>query len=175
MKLIRSLKWVEYRKYIKLKRKLLYVTERGSTKLKPSCLFLNFSRSPLFHFPIPKKMTPRMWLWIRVILLTNEDALDCCELSAVLYDFRVLQLFGLICLLSTDVILYLSQILTLQLLLMFMHVWLQGHNIVLMSNHQTEADPAVIALLLEATNPSIAENMVNLSFYSELIQKTCLH
>ncbi|XP_021887190.1 glycerol-3-phosphate acyltransferase, chloroplastic isoform X2 [Carica papaya] len=35
----------------------------------------------------------------------------------------------------------------------------QGHNIVLMSNHQTEADPAVIALLLEATNPSIAENM----------------
>jgi hypothetical protein len=38
---------------------------------------------------------------------------------------------------------------------------LQGHNIVLMSNHQTEADPAIIALLLEATNPQIAENMVN--------------
>ncbi|KAK3026702.1 hypothetical protein RJ639_041549 [Escallonia herrerae] len=35
----------------------------------------------------------------------------------------------------------------------------QGHNIVLISNHQTEADPAVIALLLEATNPHIAENM----------------
>ncbi|XP_074264660.1 glycerol-3-phosphate acyltransferase, chloroplastic-like isoform X2 [Silene latifolia] len=35
----------------------------------------------------------------------------------------------------------------------------QGHNIILMSNHQTEADPAVIALLLEGTNPEIAENM----------------
>ncbi|PON85422.1 Glycerol-3-phosphate O-acyltransferase [Trema orientale] len=35
----------------------------------------------------------------------------------------------------------------------------KGHNIVLISNHQTEADPAVIALLLEATNPHIAENM----------------
>lgn len=41
---------------------------------------------------------------------------------------------------------------------------MQGHNIVLISNHQTEADPAVIALLLESTNPLIAENMVNL-FY----------
>ncbi|CAO2819676.1 unnamed protein product [Amaranthus hypochondriacus] len=36
----------------------------------------------------------------------------------------------------------------------------QGHNIVFMSNHQTEADPAVIALLLEKTNPYIAENMI---------------
>ncbi|CBI33823.3 hypothetical protein VitviT2T_002512 [Vitis vinifera] len=36
----------------------------------------------------------------------------------------------------------------------------QGHNIVLISNHQTEADPAVIALLLESTNPLIAENMI---------------
>ncbi|KAL6985710.1 Glycerol-3-phosphate dehydrogenase [NAD(+)] [Sarracenia purpurea var. burkii] len=35
----------------------------------------------------------------------------------------------------------------------------QGHNIVLISNHQTEADPAVIALLLEATHPQIAENI----------------
>ncbi|KAL7166789.1 hypothetical protein ACSBR2_037464 [Camellia fascicularis] len=35
----------------------------------------------------------------------------------------------------------------------------QGHNIVLISNHQTEADPAVIALLLEATHPHIAENV----------------
>lgn len=35
----------------------------------------------------------------------------------------------------------------------------QGHNIVLISNHQTEADPAVIALLLEKTNPRIAENV----------------
>lgn len=35
----------------------------------------------------------------------------------------------------------------------------QGHNIVLISNHQTEADPAVIALLLENSLPHIAENM----------------
>ncbi|KAL9242667.1 hypothetical protein vseg_016649 [Gypsophila vaccaria] len=35
----------------------------------------------------------------------------------------------------------------------------EGHNVILMSNHQTEADPAVIALLLEETNPHIAENM----------------
>ncbi|XP_050232658.1 glycerol-3-phosphate acyltransferase ATS12, chloroplastic isoform X2 [Mercurialis annua] len=36
----------------------------------------------------------------------------------------------------------------------------QGHNIILMSNHQTEADPAVIALLLEKTYPRIAENLI---------------
>ncbi|KAL2901214.1 Glycerol-3-phosphate acyltransferase chloroplastic [Bienertia sinuspersici] len=36
----------------------------------------------------------------------------------------------------------------------------QGHNVILMSNHQTEADPAVIALLLEKTNSHIAENMI---------------
>ncbi|TXG54208.1 hypothetical protein EZV62_019464 [Acer yangbiense] len=36
----------------------------------------------------------------------------------------------------------------------------QGHNIVLISNHQTEADPAVISLLLESTNPHIAENLI---------------
>ncbi|XP_052171370.1 glycerol-3-phosphate acyltransferase, chloroplastic-like isoform X2 [Diospyros lotus] len=35
----------------------------------------------------------------------------------------------------------------------------QGHNIVFMSNHQTEADPAAISLLLEATHPYIAENI----------------
>ncbi|PIA58718.1 hypothetical protein AQUCO_00500570v1 [Aquilegia coerulea] len=35
----------------------------------------------------------------------------------------------------------------------------QGHNVILVSNHQTEADPAVIALLLEKTNPHIAENV----------------
>ncbi|KAA8522005.1 hypothetical protein F0562_012681 [Nyssa sinensis] len=35
----------------------------------------------------------------------------------------------------------------------------QGHNVVLISNHQTEADPAIIALLLEATNPRISENI----------------
>ncbi|XP_020582924.1 glycerol-3-phosphate acyltransferase, chloroplastic isoform X2 [Phalaenopsis equestris] len=37
---------------------------------------------------------------------------------------------------------------------------LQGHNIILFSNHQTEADPAIIALLLERTNPRIAESMI---------------
>nr|DAD17883.1 TPA_asm: hypothetical protein HUJ06_019346 [Nelumbo nucifera] len=36
----------------------------------------------------------------------------------------------------------------------------QGHNVVLISNHQTEADPVIIALLLEKTNPHIAENMI---------------
>ncbi|XP_039142074.1 glycerol-3-phosphate acyltransferase ATS12, chloroplastic isoform X5 [Dioscorea cayenensis subsp. rotundata] len=36
----------------------------------------------------------------------------------------------------------------------------QGHNIVLMSNHQTEADPAIIALLLERNFPHLAEKMV---------------
>ncbi|KAM7531031.1 hypothetical protein LguiB_034441 [Lonicera macranthoides] len=35
----------------------------------------------------------------------------------------------------------------------------QGENIIFISNHQSEADPAVIALLLEATNPHIAENV----------------
>ncbi|URD87242.1 glycerol-3-phosphate acyltransferase [Musa troglodytarum] len=36
----------------------------------------------------------------------------------------------------------------------------QGHNIVLFSNHQTEADPPLIALLLERTNPYLAEKLV---------------
>ncbi|XP_042007512.1 glycerol-3-phosphate acyltransferase, chloroplastic-like isoform X2 [Salvia splendens] len=36
----------------------------------------------------------------------------------------------------------------------------QGENIILMSNHQTEADPAVIALLLESTSSFIAENLI---------------
>ncbi|CAL1376129.1 unnamed protein product [Linum trigynum] len=40
------------------------------------------------------------------------------------------------------------------------HKLKQGHNIILISNHQTEADPAVIALLLERTNPHIAENLI---------------
>ncbi|KAK4758265.1 hypothetical protein SAY87_019566 [Trapa incisa] len=35
----------------------------------------------------------------------------------------------------------------------------QGHNVVMISNHQTEADPAVIALLLELAHPYIAENL----------------
>ncbi|XP_066387430.1 glycerol-3-phosphate acyltransferase, chloroplastic-like [Miscanthus floridulus] len=36
----------------------------------------------------------------------------------------------------------------------------RGHNVVLMSNHQSEADPAIISLLLEKTNPWISENIV---------------
>ncbi|CAN6883919.1 unnamed protein product, partial [Brassica oleracea] len=35
----------------------------------------------------------------------------------------------------------------------------QGHNVVLISNHQSEADPAVISLLLEAQCPYIGENI----------------
>lgn len=35
----------------------------------------------------------------------------------------------------------------------------QGHNIILISNHQTEADPAVIALLLENSLPRLAEDL----------------
>ncbi|KAJ8650536.1 hypothetical protein MRB53_003559 [Persea americana] len=35
----------------------------------------------------------------------------------------------------------------------------KGDNVVFISNHQTEADPAVIALLLETTTPHLAENM----------------
>ncbi|CAM6066071.1 unnamed protein product [Sphagnum tenellum] len=35
----------------------------------------------------------------------------------------------------------------------------RGENVILLSNHQTEADPAVIALLLETTHPFLAENL----------------
>ncbi|PPD81818.1 hypothetical protein GOBAR_DD21241 [Gossypium barbadense] len=36
----------------------------------------------------------------------------------------------------------------------------EGYNVVLISNHQTEADPIIISLLLEKANPHIAENML---------------
>ncbi|KAB2009897.1 hypothetical protein ES319_D10G197500v1 [Gossypium barbadense] len=36
----------------------------------------------------------------------------------------------------------------------------EGCNVVLISNHQTEADPIIISLLLEKANPHIAENML---------------
>nr|XP_043627898.1 glycerol-3-phosphate acyltransferase, chloroplastic [Erigeron canadensis] len=36
----------------------------------------------------------------------------------------------------------------------------QGDNVILISNHQSEADPAVIALLLERTNPRISESII---------------
>lgn len=35
----------------------------------------------------------------------------------------------------------------------------QGHNVVLLANHQTEADPAVMALLLESSHPYIAQSL----------------
>lgn len=41
---------------------------------------------------------------------------------------------------------------------------LQGHNVILMSNHQTEADPAIISLLLEMRLPYIAENLVKFAY-----------
>lgn len=49
----------------------------------------------------------------------------------------------------------------------------QGHNVVLMSNHQTEADPAVIALLLEKTNPHMAENMIYIAGDRVLTDPLC--
>ncbi|XP_042952403.1 glycerol-3-phosphate acyltransferase ATS12, chloroplastic-like isoform X2 [Carya illinoinensis] len=49
----------------------------------------------------------------------------------------------------------------------------QGHNIVLMSNHQTEADPAIIALLLEARYPHIAESMTYVAGDRVLIDPLC--
>ncbi|KAH7279600.1 hypothetical protein KP509_37G026000 [Ceratopteris richardii] len=36
----------------------------------------------------------------------------------------------------------------------------QGENVVLLSNHQTEADPAVMALLLEASHPYLAQKLI---------------
>lgn len=36
----------------------------------------------------------------------------------------------------------------------------QGHNVVLLANHQTEPDPQAISLLLEKTHPAFAEEMI---------------
>ncbi len=36
----------------------------------------------------------------------------------------------------------------------------QGHNVVLLANHQTEADPGVWALLLERTHPQLATDII---------------
>ncbi|XVF13682.1 hypothetical protein REPUB_Repub08aG0228900 [Reevesia pubescens] len=49
----------------------------------------------------------------------------------------------------------------------------QGHNVVLISNHQTEPDPAIIALLLEKTNPHIAENMIYVAGDRVIIDPLC--
>lgn len=35
----------------------------------------------------------------------------------------------------------------------------EGHNVVLLANHQTEADPAVMALMLEASHPRLATDL----------------
>nr|GMD74694.1 glycerol-3-phosphate acyltransferase, chloroplastic isoform X1 [Ipomoea batatas]GMD76196.1 glycerol-3-phosphate acyltransferase, chloroplastic isoform X1 [Ipomoea batatas] len=49
----------------------------------------------------------------------------------------------------------------------------QGENIILISNHQTEADPAIIALLLESTHPHIAENMICVAGDRVLVDPLC--
>lgn len=36
----------------------------------------------------------------------------------------------------------------------------QGHNVILLANHQTEPDPQAISLLLESTHPKLAEEMI---------------
>lgn len=36
----------------------------------------------------------------------------------------------------------------------------QGHNVILLANHQTEPDPQAISLLLEKTHPAFAEEMI---------------
>ncbi len=36
----------------------------------------------------------------------------------------------------------------------------KGENVILLANHQTEADPQIISLLLERTHPHIAEKMI---------------
>jgi glycerol-3-phosphate O-acyltransferase len=36
----------------------------------------------------------------------------------------------------------------------------QGHNVILLANHQTEPDPQAISLLLENTHPTFAEKMI---------------
>lgn len=38
--------------------------------------------------------------------------------------------------------------------------FLAGHNVVLLANHQTEADPGVFALSLEKTHPKLATDVI---------------
>ncbi|PWA43531.1 Glycerol-3-phosphate O-acyltransferase, alpha helical bundle, N-terminal [Artemisia annua] len=49
----------------------------------------------------------------------------------------------------------------------------QGENVILISNHQTEADPAIIALLLETTSPYISENAINVAGDRVLTDPLC--
>ena len=43
-----------------------------------------------------------------------------------------------------------------------------GDNVVLMANHQTEADPAVWALLVEAKFPEMARNLIYIAGMREV-------
>ncbi|KAK8639955.1 hypothetical protein V6N13_138321 [Hibiscus sabdariffa] len=49
----------------------------------------------------------------------------------------------------------------------------QGHNVVIISNHQTEADPIIISLLLEKTNPQLAESMIYVAGDRVIIDPLC--
>ncbi|KAK8627739.1 hypothetical protein V6N13_135341 [Hibiscus sabdariffa] len=48
-----------------------------------------------------------------------------------------------------------------------------GHNVVLISNHQTEADPIIISLLLEKTNPQLTESMIYVAGDRVIIDPLC--
>ncbi len=39
----------------------------------------------------------------------------------------------------------------------------QGHNVVIMANHQTEVDPAVVSLLVGKSHPMVATDMINVA------------
>ena len=45
----------------------------------------------------------------------------------------------------------------------------QGHNVVLLANHQTEADPGVWALLLEKTHPQLATDIIYVAGEGEIL------
>uniref|UniRef100_A0A0C9S3S3 glycerol-3-phosphate 1-O-acyltransferase n=1 Tax=Wollemia nobilis TaxID=56998 RepID=A0A0C9S3S3_9CONI len=50
---------------------------------------------------------------------------------------------------------------------------MQGHNIVLFSNHQSEADPAAIALMLETTNAYMAERITYIAGDRVILDPVC--
>eukprot|EP00850_Spirogloea_muscicola_P021404 SM000247S08293 [mRNA] locus=s247:155693:158172:- [translate_table: standard] len=50
---------------------------------------------------------------------------------------------------------------------------LEGHNVVLLANHQTEADPAVMALMLEHTHPLLAENLTYVAGDRVVLDPVC--
>ncbi len=39
----------------------------------------------------------------------------------------------------------------------------QGHNVVIMANHQTEIDPIVVSLLVEKSHPMLATDVINVA------------